>query len=230
MNTLIKVARYQLSNRFGFVFLPWAIMVLDFVIAVAIVGSLPPSNGHPRYAGALSAIYIVLLVVAAASFSTQLPFALALGVSRRSFYAGTALLDVALATVYGLALTVLQLIERGTGGWGLNLRFFRVTYVMDGPWYLAWATSFVVLALMFVYGMWYGIIQRRWKLLGTSAFLAGQTVVIVAASLVATGADAWASIGDFFTALSPAGLTGILAAVTLALLGAGLATIRRATV
>ena len=62
MNTLIKVARYQLSNRFGFVFLPWAIMALDFVIAVAIVGSLPPSNGHPRYAGALSAIYIAFVM------------------------------------------------------------------------------------------------------------------------------------------------------------------------
>ena len=56
MNTLIKVARYQLTNRLGFVILPWAILALDFVIAVAIVGSIPNGPSQPRYAGALVAI------------------------------------------------------------------------------------------------------------------------------------------------------------------------------
>jgi hypothetical protein len=42
----------------------------------------------------------------------SLPFGLALGIGRRSYYAGTALLAVALAAVYGLALAVLQVIER----------------------------------------------------------------------------------------------------------------------
>ena len=116
MNTWIKVARYQLTNRLGLVILPWAILALDFVIAAAIIGSIPNGHGQPRYAGALAAIYIALLIVGAGSISTQLPFALALGVSRRSFYAGTALVVLAVSVVYGLALTVLQLIERGTGG------------------------------------------------------------------------------------------------------------------
>ena len=115
MNTWLSVARYQLTNRLGFIILPWAILALDFLIAVAIIGSLPSGHGQPRYAGALASIYIVLLIVGAASIASQLPFALALGVSRRSFYAGTALLALAVAAVYGLALTVLQLIERGTG-------------------------------------------------------------------------------------------------------------------
>jgi hypothetical protein len=230
MNTLIKVARYQLSNRFGFVFLPWAIMALDFVIALAIVGSLPPSNGHPRYAGALSAIYIVLLVVAAASFSTQLPFALALGVSRRSFYAGTALLDVALAAVYGLALTVLQLIERGTGGWGLNLRFFRVPYLLSGPWYLTWLTSFVGLALMLAWGMWFGIVYRRWNAVGLLSFIAAQALALTAILLIIIGTNDWRHVGHFFTTLTIEGLTGLLAALTVTLLAAAYATVRRLAV
>ena len=107
MNTWVSVARYQLTNRLGFVILPWAILGLDFLIAMAIVGPLPSSPGQPRYAGALAAIYIVLLIVGATSISVQLPFALALGVSRRSFYAGTAL--VALAGAVGGYATVRRL-------------------------------------------------------------------------------------------------------------------------
>ncbi len=84
--------------------------------------------------------------------------------SRRSYYyTGTALLAVTLAAA-GLALTVLQAIERATGGWGVAMHFFRVSYILDGPWYLTWLTSFVALALLFVYGMWFGIVYRRWNL------------------------------------------------------------------
>lgn len=84
--------------------------------------------------------------------------------SRRAYYAGTALPAVALAAVYGLALAVLQAIEQATGGWGANLYFFRVSYILTGPWYLTWLTSFVPLTLMFVYGMWFGLVYRRWNL------------------------------------------------------------------
>jgi hypothetical protein len=52
---------------------------------------------------------------------------------RSAFYARTALPAAAIAVVYGPALTVLQLIEPTTGDWGLNLRFFRVPYLVAGP-------------------------------------------------------------------------------------------------
>ena len=64
------------------------------------------------------------------SIFRSLPFAFALGVGRRSYYAGTALLAVGLAAVYGLALAVLQVIERATNGWGVRLHFFRVAYIL----------------------------------------------------------------------------------------------------
>jgi hypothetical protein len=229
MNTWIKVARYQLTNRLGFVVLPWAIMALDFLIAVAIIGSLP-NDGKPRYAGALAAIYIVLLVVAAASFSTQLPFALALGVSRRSFYAGTALVTLAIAAVYGLGLTLLQLVERGTGGWGLNMHFFRVPYLLAGPWYLTWLTSFVGLALMLAWGMWFGIVYRRWSLLGLFSFIAVQALAVTVVLLIIGLANRWHDVARFFTTLTIEGLTGLLAALTVVLLAGGYATVRRLTV
>jgi hypothetical protein len=231
MNTWLSVARYQLMNKLGFVILPWAIMALDFGIILVVFTTTPAAgHGQPRYVGALASIYIVLLIVGAASIAQQMPFALALGVSRRSFFTGTALLTVAIAAVYGLGLTVLQLIERGTGGWGLNLHFFRVPYLLAGPWYLSWLTSFVGLALMFAWGMWFGIVYRRWSLAGLFSFIAAQVLALTAVLLIIAAANAWVSVGHFFTTLTVTGLTGLLAALTAALLAGGYATVRRLTV
>src|ERR1700716_2475258 len=117
------------------------------------------------------------------SIYRSLPFALALGVSRRSYYAGTALLAVALGAVYGLALALLPGIEQASGGWGGGLHFFWVAYILPGPWYLTWLTSFVLLSLTFVYGMWFGLVYRRWNLIGVYGFGAAQATIGVAAAL-----------------------------------------------
>lgn len=230
MNTWLSVARYQLTDRNVFVIQPWVVLALDFLIVLVIVAQYPGRHGQAAYVGALAGIYVVLIVTGALSIARQLPFALALGVSRRSFYAGTALLALAVAAVYGLGLTVLQLIERGTGGWGLNLHFFRVPYLLAGSWYLSWVTSFVGLALMLAWGMWFGIVYRRWNLAGLLSFIAVQVLAVVAVLLIIGGAHAWHSVARFFTTLTIEGLTGLLAALTVALLAGGYTTMRRLTV
>jgi hypothetical protein len=228
MSTWIKVARYQLTDRYVFVTGPWFILALNFLITAVLVGDWPGRDGHATYSGP-AAIYVFLIVTGALGIARQLPFALALGVSRRSFYAGTALLGVALAAVYGLALTVLQLIERGTGGWGLNMYFFRVPYLLAGPWYLSWLTSFTGLALMFAWGMWFGIVYRRWNLAGLLSFIAVQVLAVTAVLLI-IGTHGWSGVGRVFTTLTIGGLTGLLAALAVALLAGGYATTRRVTV
>ena len=107
---------------------------------------------------------------------------------------------------------------------------FRSAYILPGPWYLTWLTSFVLLTLMFIYGMWFGLVYRRWNLLGLLAFAAAQVTIGVAGAAAATQAHAWPAIGRFFTTLSAAGLTGLLAALTVALLAGGYTTMRRVTV
>jgi len=230
MSTWISVARYQLTDRYVFVTGPWLILALDFLITVVVVAEWPGHHGHAAYAGALSAIYVYLIVTGALGIARQLPFALALGVSRRSFYAGTALLAVAVAAVYGLGLTVLQLIERATGGWGLNLHFFRVPYLLAGPWYLSWLTSFTDLALMIAWGMLFGIVYRRWNLMGLLSFIAAQVLALTAVLLIIGVTRDWSGVGRFFTTLTIGGLTGLLAALTVVLLAGGYATMRRVTV
>jgi hypothetical protein len=229
-STVVKVARLHLVDRFSFTGLPWVILAFDFLVGLVIAASLGGSRTTPVPTGALAAIYVIFLIVGALTIFRSLPFALALGVSRRSYYAGTALMAVCLAAVYGLALAVLQVLERVTGGWGVGLRFFRVAYILPGPWYLTWLTSFVGLALMFVYGMWIGLVYRRWNLPGLLAFTGAQVIAALLLVVIGTSAHAWTAIGHFFTTISAAGLTGLLAALTVALLAGGFVTIRRVTV
>lgn len=226
---LTKVARFQLTDRSGLTELPWAVLALVFAVWVALAAS---EGGYEAQvsSGGLAAIYIFFLTVGALSIFRSLPFALALGVSRRSYYAGTALLAVVLAALDGLALAVLNVVEQATDGWGVRLHFFRVGYLLAGPWYLTWLTSFVGLALMFIYGMWIGLVYRRWNLVGLFVFGAVQAAVAVAGVTAAGEAHAWPAIGDFFRSLSSAGLTGLLAALALVLLVGGYATMRRVTV
>jgi len=232
MNTWTSIARYQVSTpRWGITLLPWLILTLNFLIALVILTETPAAgHGQPRYTGALASIYVVLIIVGALSISQKLPLALALGLSRRAFYAGTALLCLAVAALYGLALTALQLIERASGGWGLNLHFFRVPYLLAGPWYLTWLTSFVGLTLVLAWGMWFGIVYRRWNVAGLLIFIAAQVVAVAVVLLIIGAADAWTSVAGFFTTLTIEGLTGLLAVLAMALLGGGYATMRRLTV
>ena len=231
MNTWLKVARYQMVDRFSLTALPWAVLAINFGIYYAIAATAGRGHGSPQIpSGNIAAMYLFFAIAGALAIFRSLPFALALGVGRRTYYAGTALLAVVLAAVYGLLLAILQIIEQATDGWGVHLHFFRVAYILAGPWYLTWLTSFVGLALLFIYGMWIGLVYRRWSLLGLLAFVAAQVVVIVTGVIITSNDHAWPAIGHFFTTLTAAGLTGLLAALALALLAGGYTTARRVTV
>jgi hypothetical protein len=236
MRTWVNVARYHLVRPALYLGLPWAIMAFSFAVNLAIFSLVPIHSGVPHSnnayhdTGAIAVIYIFFFVMGITSAAQSLPFGLALGMSRRSYYTGTALLAVTLAAADGLLLTMLQAIERATGGWGEAMHYFRVPFILIGPWYLTWLTSFVGLALLFVYGMWFSIVYRRWRMSGTLAFLAAQVTVVLAIVLLIIRTDAGPGIARFLTGLPAAGLTGLLAALAALLFAGGYATIRRVTV
>jgi hypothetical protein len=227
MNTWVKVARYQLMQPTYYLLLPW-ILPFAFALGAVTAGRRPPHDAG-QY---LLTFFIYFAILGSQAIGRSLPFGLTLGASRRSFYFGTGMLGMALALVSGLALTVLQAIERATGGWGLSMHFFRVPYLLNGPWYATWLTSAVGVFAVFVYGMWYGIANSRWGLLGTLAFVAAQALVVVTGAIV-VGSEhwhVWSTAGGSSAGLSALGLTGVVAALAVLLLAGGHATIRRATV
>ena len=230
MTTYLNVARYHLVQRFNYLILPWMILVFVFCVDLVILALAPAGNSSHRYVGGLASLFVIGFVLGLQSVARSLPFGLALGSSRRSYYGGTALLAVGFAAFSGVVVTVGQAIERSTGGWGLDMGFFRVPYILSGPWYLTWLTTFVAVTLLFFYGMWFGLVFRRWNLVGLAAFLAAQVIVLLIGALAATWTHGWHDIGQFFTALSATGFTGLLVILTITLLAGGFATMRRLSV
>jgi hypothetical protein len=212
MNTMIKVARYHLVRPALFVGLPWA--------ALAVVFAADAARGDGTFRAGVFVLFAMFFATGVQRIGGWLPFGLALGATRRSFYAGTALLGVSLSLVSGLVIAGLQAIERATGGWGLSITFFRVPQLLDGPWYATWLTSFVGLSVLFVYGMWYGI-AYSWGTPGVIAFIVVQVLAGLAVMF------AYPSVGGHLASLSALNLTGVIAALTVVFLAGGHTTIRR---
>jgi hypothetical protein len=229
MNTLVNVGRYHLVDRFTWLALPWGIMAFSFLVNIGVALAVPT---EPRgiYTGGLVSLYIFMLICGSLSMTRSLPFGLMMGISRRTYYAGTALLVLTLGVVYGLSLTLLQLIERATNGWGLNLHYFRIPWILDGPWYETWLTSFVLLVAFVLYGMWYGLVFRRWSLPGLVAFIAAQILVALLAVIAVSATGSWSGVGHFFTTVTALAVTGVLAVIALAMGFGGLTTLRRVTI
>ena len=229
MNTLVNVGRYHLVDRITWLALPWGIMAFSFLVNIGVALAVPASPDG-IYTGGLVSLYIFMLLCGSLSMTRSLPFGLMMGISRRTYYAGTALLVLTLGVVYGLGLTLLQLIERATNGWGLNLHYFRIPWILNGPWYETWLTSFVLLVAFVLYGMWYGLVFRRWSVPGLVAFIAAQILVALLAVIAVSATGSWSGVGHFFTTVTALAVTGVLAVVALAMGFGGLTTLRRVTI
>ncbi|HUY96294.1 MAG TPA: ABC transporter permease [Verrucomicrobiae bacterium] len=225
MTAWIKVARYHMADPIAYLVGPWAILAFAFLINLVIT----KAQGGPNPTKALAVVYVCFFGLGILSTGRSLPFGLALGATRRSYYTGTALLAAALAAADGLGLALLQLAERATHGWGVALHFFEVSHILAGPWYVTWLTSFVGLTLLFVYGIWYGIIYRRWHRLGLVAFIVGQVAVIRVWIVVVDRGHNWGGAGFSFTP-SAMRITAMFGALAAVLLIGGFALMRRVTV
>jgi len=227
---LVKVARLHLVDRFSYTWMVWGLMAFIFAINVAIFAVIPLTQPAGDFTGALISIYIFMAVIGVQAATKFLPFAFTLGVSRRTYYLGTVLLVVGLCLVYAVVLTVLWWVEGLTGGWWMQLHFFRVPWILDGPWYQVLITNFVLLTLVFVFGLWAGLIYRRFALIGSVVFFACLSLIVVLGVMVITWRGAWVAFGSFVANLDILAASSLVAVLAvLAGLG-GYLTIRRITV
>lgn len=228
MNKLINVARYHLVDRLQYVLLPTAVTLFAFGVNLTIFALV--SEPDNAYTGGLMTLFVYMFVAGLLSVAKSLPFGLTLGVSRRTYFLGTITLIIGVAAPYALGIVFMQALERATGGWGMRLHFFRVPWILDGPWYTTWLTSFVLMVLVFLYGTWFGLVYRRWSVVGTVAFSAGQVLVLLGAAVLLTWTEAWPAVGAFFASLTVLGFVGVLALLATVLALGAFNTMRRVTV
>ncbi len=178
MNRVLQAARLQLVHPLVILGIPWLIVGVSFAINVAVWHTTPAGDADNSFSGGILALYFTVMAVYVQAVTQLLPFAMGIGLSRRAFYLGTAVLAVAQALFYGLSLTVLTVIERATGGWGAGLEFWAPgPFEVDGLALQVLVFAAPMLAFMFV-GVFLGVTQKRWGPAGVWGVMIGTLVVL----------------------------------------------------
>lgn len=229
MNRILTVARLQLVAWPAVVGWPWGILTLSFFINLALFGTMSGNPDFEPTTGGLLSIYVVMFVACVSSITQEFPFAIGLGISRRSFYLGNVLQLVGQAISYAAVLYLLALVEQATDGWGIDLRFFGLPFLwVENPVlrFLGFAIPFLLLGFL---GIAIALVFKRW---GANGMFTLSTVALVTAggfAVLATWQGWWPAIGGWFADQSGAALlVGWPAVLTLPLAVLSYLAIRRA--
>ncbi|MGJ7906751.1 hypothetical protein ACOQFL_09745 [Actinopolyspora sp. H202] len=230
MRRLLNVSRIQLVNVPVMLGLPLLVLGLAFLTNLAIFAMISDSaQASEPVSGALMSIYFVLLSVHLQTMTQVFPFAAGLSVTRRTFFGATTLVVLGQSLLYGVLLTLLKLIEAGTDGWGLGMRFFGIPFlVRDNPLLqlLIYTAPFLLLSFI---GVWVGLVFKRWGQLGVYTVVISTGLLGVLFAFLATWRGWWGSVGAFFVEQSPLALLfAYPLGLAVVFAAAGYLTIRRA--
>ncbi|MFR9805427.1 hypothetical protein ACL02T_24545 [Pseudonocardia sp. RS010] len=226
----LGVARMQVVNLPVQVGLPWLILGLAFAVNLVIFALVPDAPpGEPKVTGGILSIYMFVVVAHLVTMTQVFPFALGLSVTRRDFFTGTSLFILAQSAVQGLLLTLLLGLEQATGGWGQELHFFGVPFLVQQNWVLQWVVYTVPFLFFSFVGILAGTIYARFGQLGMWITSVGLVLLGGTAAILLTWQRAWPAVGRFFvdtpTSVLLAGYPAVLAALAA---GAAYLLLRRA--
>jgi hypothetical protein len=200
MDRVLAAARLHFAHPAVMLGIPWLIVLASFALNAVLWGATPVADSGDAQTGGLSALYVTVLVVYVQAVTQLLPFGMGMGLSRRSFYLGTALAALVQGVGYGLVLTVLGLLERATDGFGFGpgARFWQPSPIaVDSPLLQFVVYTLPLLACAAV-GAALGVLFKRW---GPPALyaLAVALVALVIGTLALIGwLDAWQQVGEWF--------------------------------
>jgi hypothetical protein len=165
---------------------PWLFAVPVFAFYLAVWGFTDIESRDPgEVTNGVVLFHLVVLTVFAQAITQTLPYAMSLGMSRRTFYRGTALVAVLIGLVFGVALSALAAVEGATGGWGLGLHYW-VPEPLDVDNTLAQvAVSAATVAAAAFLGTAAGSTHARWRTPGVVAVLAALLVTALAVTALA---------------------------------------------
>lgn len=178
--------------------IPWVVVGSSFAINLAIWAALPPEAREGGGTGGAISLYITVAIVFLQAVTQLFPMALGLSLSRQTFYLGT-LLAAALQSVgYGIALTVLTLVENATGGWGLGLSFWAPGAVDVGNPALQVLVFAVPMFFAASLGIGVGVVIKRWGQLGMWTLSIVLLLASGTAAALITWRRGWTAVGTFF--------------------------------
>jgi hypothetical protein len=228
MNRALQAARMHFVHPMVALAMPWVIAGLAFAINLAVWHLTPAGEQDGGFTGGILALYITLLIGYLQAVTQLLPFGMGMGLSRRAFLAGTALVAVAESVLYGVAISALTSVEGATNGWGAEMSFWAPGPLdVDNPALQVLVSGAPVLAFAFI-GIACGVVAKRWGPSGIWVLTISSTVVLGGLTILFTWADAWPTIGRWFADQSVTTLAMGLPVAMAAVVGAAsFAVLRR---
>lgn len=182
VSRIANAARLHLANPWASFYLPAVIFAAMFAMTWVVWKLVDAESGGEGFRQSTSAMWVVfyMTVVAVQAMSLTFRYAMGISLTRREYYAGTALYWVGISLVYSTGLTILAAIERATGGWGLNGAFFAPAILVDaslGTIWFIWEMLFVGFTFA---GMCIATIWVRWQANGLLIFFGAVAVLLIA--------------------------------------------------
>lgn len=231
MTRIWNVVRMHLVNRWTYLELPWIIMGVAFggTLAIWMILRSVGITEISVASGAVSSIFIYLMVAAIMSVNLSFPFALGFSVTRREFYLGTALTFTLISAGNAIILTALAALETASNGWWLNGQIFTILAESNGSLLDYWFVFFATQVLCCFLGAAIATIYMRWRLTGMVVFWIVLAAAIVGGMALIAYTNSWGALGEWLVSSGAVGLAGQSLLVT-ALAGlAGFAILRGAT-
>jgi hypothetical protein len=169
-------------TRFGW---PWFTLALALAANLAIFTAIGDDLNDRAVTGGLISIFAVELAFSVQSMTQLMPLALALSLTRRTFYLANSIVMVTRAVAYAVALWACNLVEDATGGWGISLRFFDpfgLAQVGAVRQILVYAAAFIVASY---FGVLTGAVYKRWGVIAIFLLSLAVTVLLGAAVVLA---------------------------------------------
>jgi hypothetical protein len=228
MSRVLRAARLQLIHPAAILGIPWAIAASSFVINWG-VWSLADLREQPdAFTGGVLSLYVTVAVVFVQAVTQLLPFAMAMSLSRRTYWLGISLVGSASALGYGLALAILSRVESATDGWGVGLEFWAPGPLRADDFVLQIVVSGAPMLAFVFAGIGFGVVSKRWGPTGVWGFIIVAMLVLGGVVSLITWLKAWGSIGTWLTSQSLATLAITLpVALAVVLAAAGYRGIRR---
>ncbi|CCH30232.1 hypothetical protein ABZ816_37870 [Actinosynnema sp. NPDC047251] len=230
MNRVLDVARIQLVNWVVVLCFPLALLVCLPVLGLVIdsANAEPGTTDHQIFL--LPSLYLMVGLTHLQTMTQVFPFALGLSVTRRTFYAATALVVVAQAVLFGLLLLVFQRVERMTDGWGRHMRVYGLDYLVQENPIAQWSSYAAQFVAVSALGVFAGVVFHRWRQTGILVAIVGGVSLLAGAGALVTKQGWWPAIGRFFADQPDiAVVAGYPLALAAVIGGAGWLVIRRAT-
>lgn len=186
------------------------------IVMIGVVGMLMGAERNSlwegmQYSGAIWAFLGMGIGIGFATMGQYLSFALGMGITRREWVTGSALMFLLLTVIITIVVVVGKLIEVATGGWGMGVRLFDTVHTNTGPWWQTAIQTFVIVFASMFFCAMLGAVWNRWGKaglywiggvllflllvgFGLSLIFPWEQVVSVLTAIVSIGWAAWMAV------------------------------------